>query len=221
MRTSSPVSSRDLAERPSPRSSRRASGVPLGRVQVHDVALAPATADDELGSPGLVADDDAARGRGGRGPQACHGAVAALDGGAIRSDRSGPSASRRGPRRGRSRTAGSCGRGPRQPAAEAGERTGLGPRGARSARRRRRRRTPAAPRPSRRSRARLDGRTKRAAGRAAYLAAMLCSMGRNGTASVRPCKRRRERFAHGGRGLRCQRATARRRGRSRGRAAAT
>ena len=39
---------------------------------------------------------------------------------------------------------------------------------------------------------RLDGRTKRAAGRAAYLAAMLCPMGRNGTRSVRPCKRRRE-----------------------------
>ena len=46
-----------------------------------------------------------------------------------------------------------------------------------------------APRPSRRSRRRLDGRTNRAAGRAAYLAAMLCPMGGNGTGSVLPCKR--------------------------------
>ena len=49
---------------------------------------------------------------------------------------------------------------------------------------------PAGRRPSRRSRTRVDGRTKRAAGRAAYLAAMLCSMGRNGTGSTGPRKRR-------------------------------
>src|SRR5690348_13262307 len=42
------------------------------------VALTPAAADDELGSPGLVPNDDAARGGGGRSPQACHGAGAAL-----------------------------------------------------------------------------------------------------------------------------------------------
>ena len=42
--------------------------------------------------------------------------------------------------------------------------------------------------PSRRSLVRADGRTKCAAGRAAYLAAMLCCMGRYGTGSVGPCK---------------------------------
>ena len=62
-------------------------------------------------------------------------------------------------------------------------------------------------RPSRRSRARVEGRTNRAAGRAAYLAAMLCPMGGYGTGSVGPCKRFRERVAEGGGRLRCERAT--------------
>ena len=42
------------------------------------VALATATADDELRLSGLVTDDDPAGGRGGRGPQPRHGAEAAL-----------------------------------------------------------------------------------------------------------------------------------------------
>ena len=66
---------------------------------------------------------------------------------------------------------------------------------------------PAGRSPSRRSRNRVDGRTKRAAGRAAYLAAMLCSMGRNGTRSVGPRKRIIERGPHRPRGLRREDAT--------------
>jgi hypothetical protein len=65
------------------------------------------------------------------------------------------------------------------------------------------RKDPPIARPSRRWRARTLGRTKRATGRAAYFAAMLCSMGSNGTPSEGRCKRRSEPF----RSLWCQRAT--------------
>ena len=59
------------------------------------VALATAAADDEPRLPGFVADDDAAGGGGGRGPQARHGAEAALGPTDRRAGRrSGPSASR-------------------------------------------------------------------------------------------------------------------------------
>jgi len=50
-------------------------------------------------------------------------------------------------------------------------------------------------RPSRRSRARAEGWTKRAAGRAAYRAAMLRSMGGNGSASIDRCNRPAQRGA--------------------------
>ena len=67
------------------------------------------------------------------------------------------------------------------------------------------------------------GRTNRAAGRAAYFAAMLCSMGRNGTASDRRCKRRRAGRSAAS-GVSAPRASARRDlalARRRGRAATT
>ena len=50
------------------------------------------------------------------------------------------------------------------------------------------RKVPVMRRPSRRSRLRAEGRTNRAAGRAAYFAAMLCSMARNGSGSPDRCK---------------------------------
>ena len=68
------------------------------------------------------------------------------------------------------------------------------------------RNVPAGLSPSRGSRIRVDGRTKRAAGRAAYLAAMLCSMGRNGTRSVGPRNCISEGAAHGSRRLCVKRA---------------
>ena len=77
IRTSSPVSS--------PTSRRAVSsvvspglGVPLGRVQVRPSRSRRRLPTTSCGSPGLVSDDDPAGGRGGRGPQARHGAVAAL-----------------------------------------------------------------------------------------------------------------------------------------------
>src|SRR5688500_5490158 len=162
-------------------------GRALGERPRPTIALTLATADDELRSPGLIPDDDAAGGRGGRGPQACHGAVAA------RGRRPGPDRAARAQcisTSGRSRAfriRGRAGRGPRQPARRRAYGPASDPRSSvwRAATAEN---DEVGTRPSRRSRARLDGRTKRAAGRAAYLAAMLCPMGRNGSASVRPCK---------------------------------
>ena len=91
-------------------------GRALGKGPGPTVAFAAATADHELGSPGLIPDDDAAGRRGGRGPQACHGAVAA------RGRRPGPDRAARAQcisTSGRSRPfwmRGRAGRGPRQPA---------------------------------------------------------------------------------------------------------
>ena len=145
------------------------------------------------GMPPSIADDDAAGGGGGRGPQARHGAVAALRSPGRPGDRrAASSASRRrarpaaGGRRGR-RAAGS--RASRRGVGRAALTLGAaqdGQRGARPAGTSRRR----AGRDGARGPA-LEGRTNRAAGRAAYLAAMLCSMGRNGTASGRAVARDR------------------------------
>ena len=214
MRTSRPVSSatsrRAVSSVDSPRF-----GVPLGRVQVASVPLSTAAADDELGTAVLAPDDDAACRRGGRVPQPGHGAVAA------RAVRSGPRPPDRVQRirtagRGRPLAAdGRAGRGSRQPRVQAGHREGTERCSSVMRPRRAGRRSTIDPSPNRRSRARLDGRTNRAAGRAAYLAAMECPMGRNGSASEWPRKRFGEGVAHRGRGRRCQRATGARPGRSR------
>src|SRR2546422_6171463 len=65
---------------------------------------------------------------------------------------------------------------------------------------------PAPRSPSRGSGAFADGVTNRAVWRAAYRAAMLRSMGGNGSASVRRCKRETECGPQLARGFRCQRA---------------
>src|SRR6185369_5870353 len=163
-------------------------GRSLGQRPGHDVAIAPAGADDELGRALVVANDDSACGSGGRGPQPRHGAVAALE------RRSSPA------RPERAQCIVVAGRG--RPS------VGWAGRAARKARQppRRRARTlppgrrmtvgrvdaawnePAARRPSLDSFARAGGWTNRADGRAAYFAAMLRSMGRNGSASDRRCK---------------------------------
>ena len=78
IRTSRPVSSATsrtaVCSRVSP-----GFGVPLRQRPRHDVAVAAAAADDELGRVALVPNDDSAGRSGGRGPQPRHGAVAALE----------------------------------------------------------------------------------------------------------------------------------------------
>src|SRR5205809_1169729 len=165
----------------------------LGEGPGEDVAVATAGTDDERGNSVVEANDDAAgRGGGGR-PQPRHGAVAALErwvapagsepvqrnetvgrrrplaarrGWAARTARQSPRSWARMPSPGRCRTVSRVVAGWNEPA----------PR-----------------RPSRRSRARADGVTNRAVWRAAYRAAMLRSMGGNGSASIGRCKRGSER----------------------------
>ena len=131
------------------------------------------------GISALEPNDDSAGGCGGRGPQPRHGAVAALDRRSVPArperaqciaiaGRGRPSVG--APRAGRAEGA--------PAAAEPGEDAAVraaedGRRGSIAAWN-----EPAARRPSRRSRARDDGRTNRAAGRAAYFAAMLSLHGR-------------------------------------------
>jgi hypothetical protein len=136
----------------------------------------------------LETDDDSACGSGGRGPQPRHGAVAALERRSVPArperaqciaviGRGRPSVARVGraarnarqPPRSRARTLPSTRRSTVERAVDGWN-------------------EPAARSPSLRSLVRADGRTKWAAGRAAYFAAMLCSMGRNGTASDWRCK---------------------------------
>ena len=172
MRTLSPVSS--------PTSRRAVSsvvsplfGVPLGKGPGSPVAFATSTSHDEPRLTVFVADDDAAGRRGGRGPQARHGADAALG------RRIAPPC----PDRAQCMTTRGCGRPSCDRAPTAGWIDRHRPRrltnGATSGRRSTvarsavDRNTPPACRPSRRSFVRTDGRTKWAAGRAAYLAAIL------------------------------------------------
>src|SRR4029079_2343151 len=154
-----------------------------------DPAVATPSPHDEGRNPIVEPNDDAAGRCGGARPQARHSAVAALDRRVeparaepvqrkVTLGRGTPPATRRGlaarmarpsPRRwaktptpGRRRTVRRVAAGRNEPAPRS---------------------------PSRRSRARADGLTNRADWRAAYRAAMLRSMGRNGTASGRRCKR--------------------------------
>ena len=140
------------------------------------VGLAPAAAHHEMRKAVLIPDDDATGGCCRGVPQARHGAEAAL------ARRARPA-----PNRAQRMTTTGC----RRPATGAYGRAGVTDRqrarsrtsGLRSASRSTVARrvagwnVTAAPRPRRRSRARDDGRTNRAAGRAAYFAAMLCCMG--------------------------------------------
>src|SRR5262245_13390120 len=160
----------------------------LGQGPGHDVAVTPAAANDELRRVPLVPNDDSAGRSGGRGPQPRHGAVAALE---RRSVPARPERAQCMVIAGRGRPSvgrpGRAARKARQPPRSRARtrplwrRTTVGRVDAA-------RKEPAARRPSRDSFARVDGWTNRAAGRAAYFAAMLRSMGRNGNASDRRCK---------------------------------
>ena len=148
-------------------------GRALGQRPGPAVALTPAAAHDEPGLALLVANDDPAGGGGGRGPQADHGADAAPGRRAVpgRPDlaHSMVTVGRIRPVAGAFETAGWIAR---QLARSRVSGATSGPRSSVE-------RTPGAwndpdgRRPRRRSRTRVDGRTNRAAGRAAYLAAML------------------------------------------------
>ena len=169
----------------------------------------------------LVPDDDAARGRGGGGPQACHGAVAALDDGRRRPVRPERAQCIATAGRGRPpRTMGRAGRGPRQRARSRAKGAGIGAAQdglARRARRRTRRRARG------RAGARAPGSTgARIAPPAGPRTWRRCCApwARNGTGSVRRCKRSSSATA-GRRPLPVSARHARRRGRSRARAAAT
>ena len=183
IRTSRPVSSatsrRAVSSVVSPRS-----GVPLGSVQVRPSRSRRRLPTTSWGRPAsyrttmppaevAVAVLRRATAPGGAGTATRPGAPGA-----------GPVHRDQRARIGRSRTRGRAGRWAAPAGAQAGDGPASEPRstvGARPTAREGRGRRAG---PSRRSRARLDGRTNRAAGRAAYLAAMLCSMGRNGSASV-------------------------------------
>ena len=78
MRTSSPVSSADLAEGRLLASSRRGRACPSAASRCWPSRSRRRLPTTSWGTPGRVSDDDAARGGGGGGPQACHGAAAAL-----------------------------------------------------------------------------------------------------------------------------------------------
>ena len=160
----------------------------LGQGPGPAVALSTAAADDEPRCARLVADDDAAGRRGGRGPQAGHGADAAPGRRTMpgRPDLA-HSMTTSGPGRPLTRRRVTAGWIARQLARSRASDGTSGPcnvvaRGACA------RNDPAGRRPSRRSRTRVEGRTNRAAGRAAYLAAMLWSMGGYGTGSGWACK---------------------------------
>ena len=174
----------------SARASRRRSACPSAASRSRCRGRAGAQPTTSCGISGLEADDDAAGGSGGRGPQPRHGAVAALERRSVPGAAGTRPAHRdRGPRPAVGRRVADGRRGtarqpPRSRASDAAVRVG----GGRSARVVAAWNEPAARRPSRRSRARDDGRTNRAAGRAAYFAAMLSLHGRNGTASDRRCK---------------------------------
>ena len=172
---------------------------------------------DELGDPGLEPDDDAAGGGCGGLLQASHGADAALE----RLSRTGPlGRDQRIDTTGRIRPLWRPARAGRPGPIASSPGAGAAARG----------RGGAAPspgpgrpgtstvvrRPSRRSRARGEARTKRAAGRAAYFAAMLCCMSAILPCQDRVCKGGPEAFGN----VRCQRATLLGERRSRGSAAA-
>ncbi len=150
----------------------------LGECPRPGVAIAASTSHHEPRAFGVESDDDAARGSGGRRPQAGHGADAAPDRRAVPArperDHAMTTSGRGRPPADRRMAAGLMAR---QPARSCVTGATAGP--CRTVAR-----TPGALNvpdgrsPSRRSRKRVEGRTNRAAGRAAYLAAMLWSMGR-------------------------------------------
>ena len=142
----------------------------------HAIRLATTAADDELRNSLFVPDDDAAGGRCRGVPQARHGAEAGLRRWAAEvAPVPAQCMATTGCSRPRVERPGRAGWTARQLARSC-------TRGLRSAWRRtvcrvdEARKLPAARRPRRRSRAREEGRMKRAAGRAAYFAAMLCCM---------------------------------------------
>ena len=148
-------------------------GRSLGERPGPPVALPPAAADDEPRLAQFISNDDPAGGGGGRGSQAGHGADAApgrrTAPGRPERDHSMATCGRGWPLRCRFVTAGWIAR---QLARRRASGATSGPRST-VERRPGALNEPDGRRPSRRSLTRVEGRTNRAAGRAAYLAAML------------------------------------------------
>ena len=168
------------------------------------VTVPAAQADNERGTASLEANDNSAGGGGGGRPQARHGAAAALDrpsgterdqviettgcGRPVAGRLVGVGVMDRAPARSRARADRSCCR--RTVGRQAVGRKAMADR-----------------RPRRRSRLRVEARGNRAAGRAAYFAAMLCSIGR--MVARQSCRARQRRIALAASGASTPRPSAR------------